>query len=70
MIISDLTYLETATEANTLEGGIKLYELGTVFFQHTQAVDGMAVSGPMGSMVVAAVTDNLIFNSGGVKIKF
>lgn len=70
MVISDLTYLETATEASKLEGGIELYELGTKFYQHFQGIDAFAMSGPGGSKVGASVWENIIYTSGGLKIKF
>lgn len=70
MNISDLTYLEIATEANKLEGGIQLYQVGTGFYQHFQGVAGGSTSGPGGTGLGASVWENTIATWGGLTILF
>lgn len=70
MNISDLSYQETAIEANTLEGGIVSYESGTVFAQRYQYVGALTTSGPTGSIAGGSVIDISTFTAGGLKVLF
>ncbi len=60
MIISELNYLEIATEAASLEGGIDLSVNFTQFKQQTSVLQTASTSGPGGSTSVA--------NGGSLKI--
>jgi hypothetical protein len=70
MIISDLTYLETATDANSLEGGILTYDMGSVFVQRIQGIQSGVASGPMGTAVGTQIVDVKTLTFGGVKVWF
>lgn len=50
MIISDLNYLESAIEANNLEGGADAAVSLTAFLQQARALQSAAQSGPNGSL--------------------
>jgi hypothetical protein len=70
MIISDLTYLETATEASSLEGGILSYAEGALFAQRLQGITSVVSSGPMGTTVGAQIVDVKTLTLGGLKVTF
>jgi hypothetical protein len=70
MIISDLTYLETATEATVLEGGIAHYAQFAFFAQHLQGINSSAVSGPMGTVAGVQVIDTRTLTFGGLAVTF
>lgn len=70
MIISDLTYLETATDASSLEGGILSYAEGALFAQHLKGITSVVSSGPMGTTVGAQILDVRTLTFGGMAVTF
>jgi hypothetical protein len=70
MIISDLTYLGTATEANILDGGIVSYTAFAFFAQHLQGINSGAVSGPTGAIAGVQVIDTRTLTFGGLTVTF
>jgi hypothetical protein len=70
MIISDLSYLELETAANTVEGGAILAGVETFFTQLTQGLGLTAASTPVGSFVSLAALSNLVetFSLTGLEI--
>ena len=49
MVISELSYLEVATEASDLEGGLDFSITGTQFAQELSVMQTGSSSGPAGS---------------------
>ncbi len=64
MIISELNYLETAIEADNLEGGIDLSATFTQFQQQSSLLQTGSTSGPGGSVAVANGASLKIDTSG------
>ncbi len=67
MIISELSYLEVATEANELEGGLDLSVTSTHFAQQLAVLQSGSSSGPGGSISFAnaqhLITDTSSFSA-------
>ncbi|PSB17768.1 hypothetical protein C7B65_17855 [Phormidesmis priestleyi ULC007] len=63
MIISELSYLEVATEAHDLEGGLDLSITATQFAQELSVLQTGSSSGPAGTTVLSNA-QHVITNSG------
>lgn len=69
MIISDLKYLEVATEmeSNTLEGGISLLQVAD-FTQVLKTVGTGVISGPTGVVIASTAVDAFTRSLGSLAI--
>ena len=63
MVISELSYLEVATEASDLEGGLDLSITATQFAQELSVLQNASSSSPAGTTVLSNA-QHVITNSG------